>query len=244
MRDIGLCIMAQNDADLLTDNLQALRDDLAYPNGESAVDLARKLRYGLQKIKVGALLSSAHQARSIIIPKGHVLSTFELPGTMLPGNSISDAVNSHVAEILEEEKRNLTVLCNMKVGELLSLACERAFISPSVLDHGKHMGDWQQLMLDTAKELSDLSQKIALSTTSAELVEQELKRCRKSCFLYCLSKFRQRNFLPHLILIFIIPHLIPLNSTQTPRHLLSHLCGKADGEFELRVSCSFREASC
>ena len=65
-----------------------------------------------------------------------------------------------------------------------------------------------------------------------------------SCFLYCLSKFRQRNFLPHLILIFIIPHLIPLNSTQTPRHLLSHLCGKADGEFERRASCSFREASC
>ena len=85
----------------------------------------------------------------------------------------------HVAEILEEEKRNLTVLYDMKVGELLSLACERAFISPSVLDHGKHMGDWQQLMLDTAKELSDLSQKIALSTTSAELVEQELKGCRK-----------------------------------------------------------------
>ena len=41
------------------------------------------------------------------------------------------------------------------------------------------MGDWEQLMLDTAKELSDLSQRIALSTTSAELVEQELKRCRK-----------------------------------------------------------------
>ena len=41
------------------------------------------------------------------------------------------------------------------------------------------MGDWQQLLLDTAKELSDLSQRIALSTTSAELVEQELKRCRK-----------------------------------------------------------------
>jgi hypothetical protein len=59
-----------------------------------------------------------------------------------------------------------------------------------------------------------------------------------------LSKFRQRNFLPHLILIFIIPHLIPLNSTQTLRHLLSHLCGKADGEFELRVSCRSRERTC
>ena len=158
--------MAQNDADLLTDNLQALRDDLAYSNDESAVDLARRLRHGLQK--VGALLDSAHQARSII-PEGHVLSTFELPGTMLPGNSISDAVNSHVAEMLEEKKRNLTVLCNMKVGELLSLACERAFVSPSVLDHGKHMGDWQQLMLGTVKGLSGLSQKIALSETSAGL---------------------------------------------------------------------------
>ena len=39
-------------------------------------------------------------------------------------------------------------------------------------------------------------------------------------------------------------HLIPLNSTQTPRHLLSHHCGKADGEFELRVTCSFRESTC
>jgi hypothetical protein len=177
MRDIGLYIMAQNDADLLTDNLQSLREDLTYSNGESAADLARRLRCGLQK--VGALLSSAHQARSVIVPKGHVLSTFELPGTMLPGNSISDAVNSHVADTLEEEKRSLTVLHNVKVGELLSLACERAFVSPSVIDNGKHMGDWEQLMLDTAKELSDLSQRIALSTTSAELVEQELKRCRK-----------------------------------------------------------------
>jgi len=34
-------------------------------------------------------------------------------------------------------------------------------------------------MLGTAKELSDLSQRIALSTTSADLVEQELKKCRK-----------------------------------------------------------------
>ena len=35
------------------------------------------------------------------------------------------------------------------------------------------------LMLDTAKELSDLSQQIALSATSADLVEQELKKCRR-----------------------------------------------------------------
>ena len=134
MRDIGLYIMAKNDADLLTDNLQALRGDLAYSNDESAVDLARRLRYGLQK--VGALLDSAHQARSIIIPKGHVLPNFELPGTMLPGNSISDAVDGHVAQTLAEEKRNLTVLYNMKVGELLSIACERAFVSPGSLDDG------------------------------------------------------------------------------------------------------------
>ena len=62
-------------------------------------------------------------------------------------------------------------------------------------------------------------------------------------FFNCLSSLRQRNFLPHLILIFIIPHLIPLNSTQTLRHLLSHLCGKADGEFELRASCRSREST-
>ena len=34
-------------------------------------------------------------------------------------------------------------------------------------------------MLETAKELSDLSQQIALSATSADLVKQELKRCRR-----------------------------------------------------------------
>ena len=72
MRDTKLHIMAKNDADLLTDNLQALRDDLAYSNGESAVDLARRLRCGLQK--VGALLSSAHKARSVIVPKQLSLS--------------------------------------------------------------------------------------------------------------------------------------------------------------------------
>ena len=157
MRDIGLYIMAQNDADLLTDNLRALRDDLTYNNDESVRDLARRLRYGLQK--VGALLSTAHKARSIIVPKQHVLSTFELPGTMLPGNSISDAVNSHVAEILEEEKRNLTVLYNMKVGELLSLACERAFISPGGSEEAliRNKAEWELSLLDTAKELSDLS---------------------------------------------------------------------------------------
>jgi hypothetical protein len=169
--------MAQNEADLLTDNLQPLREDLTCCNDETATDLVRRLRCGLER--VGALLSSAHQARPVIAPKGHVLSTFLLPGTMLPGNSISDAVDGHVAQMLAEEKRNLTVLYNMKVGELLSIACERAFVSPGSLDDGKHMGEWERLMLDTAKELSDLSQQIALSATSANLVKQELKRCRR-----------------------------------------------------------------
>ena len=41
------------------------------------------------------------------------------------------------------------------------------------------MGEWERLMLDTAKELSGLSQQIALSATSADLVKQELKRCRR-----------------------------------------------------------------
>ena len=42
-----------------------------------------------------------------------------------------------------------------------------------------HEGQWQRLILKTAEELSDLSQQIALSTTSAELVKQELKNCRR-----------------------------------------------------------------
>ena len=114
MRDIGLYIMAQNDMDLLTDNLQSLREGLTFSNDETTADLVRRLRYGLDR--VGALLSSAHQARSVIVPKEHVLSTFLLPGTMLPGNSISDAVDSHVAQMLAEEKRDLTILYNVKVG--------------------------------------------------------------------------------------------------------------------------------
>ena len=78
----------------------------------------------------------------MIAPKGHVLSTFLLPGTVLPGNSISDAVNGHVAHTLAEEKRKLTVLHNMKVGELQSIACERAFVSPRSLDNGQHIGEY------------------------------------------------------------------------------------------------------
>ena len=67
----------------------------------------------------------------------------------------------------------------MKVGELLSIACERAFVSPGSFENGQHMGEWERFMLDTAKELSDLSQQIALSATSADLVEQELRKCRR-----------------------------------------------------------------
>ena len=99
--------MSRNDADLLTDNLRALRDDLTYRNNESVGDLARRLRHGLQK--VGALLSTAHKARSIIVPRQHELSSFELPGTMLPGGCVSDNVHYHVANLLEEEKNNLAV---------------------------------------------------------------------------------------------------------------------------------------
>ena len=177
MCDIGLFTMSQNDADLLTDNLQALRGDLKYNNNESVGDLARRLQHGLQK--VGALLSTAHKARSIIVPKQHVLSQFELPGTMLPGGSVSDNVHRHVAELLEEEKNNLTVMCNIKVGELLSLACERAFISPggSAAALARNTAEWELSLLDTAKELSDLSQQIAMSVTSAELVAKELRGC-------------------------------------------------------------------
>ena len=56
------------------------------------------------------------------------------------------------------------------------LACERAFVVPG---SANHEGQWQRLILKTAEELSDLSQQIALSTTSAELVKQELKSCRR-----------------------------------------------------------------
>jgi polyhydroxyalkanoate synthesis regulator phasin len=92
--------------------------------------------------------------------------------------------------------------------------------------------------------VESVSEGVQCGWGSVGWVRKTRGRGARSCFLYCLSKFRQRNFLPHLILIFIIPHLIPLNSTQTLRHLLSHLCGKADGEFELRASCRSRERTC
>jgi hypothetical protein len=171
--------MSRNDADLLTDNLRALRDDLTCRNNESVGDLARRLRCGLQK--VGALLSTANKARSIIVPRQHELSSFELPGTMLPGGCVSDNVHHHVANLLEEEKNNLTVMYNMKVGELLGLACERAFISPGGSEAAliRNKAEWELSLLETAKELSDLSQQIAMSVTSAELVAKELRGCRK-----------------------------------------------------------------
>ena len=51
MRDIGMHIMAQNEADLLTDNLQPLRGGLTCStNDDSATGLAGGLRHGLQKI--------------------------------------------------------------------------------------------------------------------------------------------------------------------------------------------------
>jgi len=171
--------MSRNDADLLTTNLTALRDDLTYRNDESVNDLARRLRCGLEK--VGALLSTAHEARSIIVPRQHELSSFELPGTMLPGGCVSDNVHFHVASLLEEEKNNLTVMHNMKVGELLGLACERAFISPGGSEAAliRNKAEWELSLLETAKELSDLSQQVALSETSAELVAKELRGCRR-----------------------------------------------------------------
>ena len=95
---------------------------------------------------------------------------------MLPGNSISDAVDSHVAWILAEERRRLVVQYNMKIGELLGVACERAFVAPG---SANHFGHWQRLIVKTSEELSDLSQQMALSITSAELVKQELKPCRR-----------------------------------------------------------------
>ena len=62
---------------------------------------------------VEALVSPAHQARLVVAPRGHVLSTFTLPGTMLPGNSISDACDSHVARVLAMEKAKLVVRYNL-----------------------------------------------------------------------------------------------------------------------------------
>ena len=58
MREVGIFTMAQNDMDLLTDNLQSLCEDLTFPDDETVEGLTRRLRHGLGR--VGALLSSAH----------------------------------------------------------------------------------------------------------------------------------------------------------------------------------------
>ena len=46
-------------------------------------------------------------------------------------------------------------------------------------DLARNTAEWENMLLDTAKGLSDLSQQIALSVTSAELVAKELRGCRK-----------------------------------------------------------------
>ena len=73
-------------------------------------------------------------------------------------------------------------------------------------------------------------------------------------FLKYLSICGNGTFYHTLYFNIALHHLIPLNSTQTPRHLLSHSgtprhllshhCGKADGEFERRDSCRFWEPTC
>jgi hypothetical protein len=73
MRDIGLCIMAQNDADLLTDNLQPLREGLANSNDDSATGLARGLRCGLQKISTNGFFFPAGWLRSQKWPMSYIL---------------------------------------------------------------------------------------------------------------------------------------------------------------------------
>ena len=63
-------------------------------------------------------------------------------------------------------------------------------------------------------------------------------------FLKHLSICGNGTFYHTLCFNITLHHLTPLNSTQTPRHLLSHHCGKADGEFERRDSCRSAAASC
>ena len=75
-----------------------------------------------------------------MVPREHVLSTFafKLLGTMLPGNSISDAVDTHVTKILREDRAKVVVRCNLKLGESLSVACDRAFVAPGPARHQMH----------------------------------------------------------------------------------------------------------
>ena len=73
---------------------------------------------------------------------------------------------------LEEDKAKMTIKCNMKLGELVGVACDNAFVIPGDVTH---QGQWERLLLRTAEQLSDLSQQIAMSDTSARLVKQQLK---------------------------------------------------------------------
>ena len=57
MREVGILIMAQNDMDLLTDNLNSLREGLLSAEDETVVELTRRSRHGLDR--VNALVSSA-----------------------------------------------------------------------------------------------------------------------------------------------------------------------------------------
>ena len=50
MREVGIHIMAQNDMDLLTDNLQSLCEDLTFPDDETVEGLTRRLRHGLDRV--------------------------------------------------------------------------------------------------------------------------------------------------------------------------------------------------
>ena len=68
---------------------------------------------------------------------------------MLPRNSISDACDSHVERVLAEERKKLVVQYNMKIGELLGIACERrAFVVPGCANH---QGQWERPILRTSE---------------------------------------------------------------------------------------------
>ena len=95
--------------------------------------LVERLRSGVEA--ADALVSPAHQACWVIVPRGHVLSTFELVGTMPPGGSVSDAVDRHVATVIREDLAKVVARCNLKLGELLTVACDRVFVIPGDVPH-------------------------------------------------------------------------------------------------------------
>jgi hypothetical protein len=64
---------------------------------------------------------------------------------MLPRNSISDdAVDSHVGTVLREGRARAVVRHNLKLGELLSVACDRVFVIPG---DGGHEVQWQESLV-------------------------------------------------------------------------------------------------